>query len=154
MQKIHFIGIKGVGMAALAIYAKERGFEVTGSDVADNFITQKILDQTGIPVLNFNQDNLKEQPNIVVVSAAYDKNHPEVKEAKKRHLEILTYSEALGFFSKDSQVIAVAGIHGKTTITSLIAYLLEKAGLDPSYIIGAGEVFSLKSIAHYGKGNY
>ncbi|MBM2820943.1 MAG: UDP-N-acetylmuramate--L-alanine ligase [Candidatus Berkelbacteria bacterium] len=77
-----------------------------------------------------------------------------MKEAKKKHLDIKTYSEALGLFSGENQVIAVSGIHGKTTTTALISFILTKANLDPSFIIGAGEVISLGTTGHYGKGDY
>lgn len=154
IKTIHFIGIKGVGMAALAIFAKEKGYKVTGSDVSDSFVTDELLTRAGIPVFKFDAKNLKTKPDLVVVSAAYDKNHPEVKEARKKRLEVKLYSEVLGLFSSDSQVIAVAGIHGKTTTTALISFLLVKANLDPSFVIGSGKINCLGNTGHFGKGDY
>ena len=153
-MKIHFIGIKGVGMAALAIYAKEAGFEVNGSDNENIYVTDKLLKNAGLEVKVFSPDNLKNRPDLVVVSAAYGKDNPEVKEAKKKHLEIKPYSEALAYFSKDQQVIAVAGIHGKSTTTAMLAWILMKANLDPSFIVGAGEIKNLNTNAHFGQGDY
>ena len=153
-KKIHFIGIKGVGMAALAVFAKEMGNEVTGSDNENVYVTDKILKKAGIEVSQFNIENLKSRPDLVITSAAYDKDNIEIKEAKKRHLEIKPYSEALAYFSKDHQVIAVAGIHGKSTTTAMLAWLLTKADLDPSFIVGAGEIKNLETNAHYGQGDY
>ncbi|MCL5407077.1 MAG: UDP-N-acetylmuramate--L-alanine ligase [Patescibacteria group bacterium] len=153
-QKIHFIGIKGVGMAALAILAKEKGYEVTGSDVEDSFVTDIALAKAGITVTPFDTKNLQNKPDIVVFSAAYDKDNIEVKEAHKKRLNIKPYSEVLSLFSQESQVIAVSGIHGKTTTTALISFLLAKANLDPSYVIGSGEIADLPASGHLGSGDY
>jgi len=153
-KNIHFIGIKGVGMTALAILAKEKGYEVTGSDVSDSFVTDEYLAKEGIEVTDFDPGNIKEKLDSVIISAAYDKENVEVKEAKKKHLDMKTYSEALAFFAQDYQTIAVAGIHGKTTTTALISFLLTRANLDPSFVIGAGNIASLGSSGHAGTGDY
>ena len=154
-KKVHFVGIKGVGMAALAILAKDMGYDVTGSDVVDSFVTDSELRQSGIPVLAFDTENLKDKPDFVVVSAAFGKDNVEVKEARKKHLEIKAYSEFLSLLTSNYQLIAVAGIHGKTTTTAIISYLLKKANLDPSFLIGAGNVVSLDNKStHLGTGDY
>lgn len=154
MSKIHFIGIKGVGMAALAVYAKEKGHEITGSDDADSFVTDKILSDAGIQAKTFSTENISRELDLIIYSAAYDKDNVELKEAKKRHLDIKTFSEGLAAFSRDQQVIAVGGIHGKTTTTAMISFILLRANLDPSYIIGSGEVAELSSTGHSGSGEY
>lgn len=141
-------------MSALAIYAKERGFGVTGSDTEETFVTDKTLQKAGISVLPFSPQNLKSRPEIVVVSAAYSKDNIEVREARRRHLEIKPYSEALAMFANDLQIIAVAGIHGKTTTTALLSFILTKANLDPSFVIGSGEIPSLGATGHFGRGDY
>lgn len=153
-QKIHFIGIKGVGMTALAILSQEKGYEVTGSDVEDSFVTDQILSQAGIKVTPFDTANLQNKPDIVVYSAAFDKSNVEVKEAHKKRLNIKPYSEVLALFSSESQVIAVSGIHGKTTTTALVSFLLTKANLDPSFIVGSGEIADLPAPGHLGSGDY
>lgn len=154
IQKIHFIGIKGVGMTALAILSKEKGYEVTGSDVEETFVTDDILAKAGITVNTFNEKNLQSRPDLVVTSAAYDRGNIEIKEARKRKLEIKPYSEAVRLLSEGSKVIAVAGIHGKTTTTAMISFLLKKANMDPSYLIGAGDVYNLDLPGHFGTGDY
>jgi UDP-N-acetylmuramate--alanine ligase len=156
IKRAYFIGIKGVGMTALAIFLKQAGVEVTGSDTPEVFVTDKLLIDENIEYNSeFNPDNLKkEKYDLVVASAAYDQTNPEIMEAKKRHLNLKYYSEVLGEISADKKVIAVAGIHGKTTITSMLAYILEKAGLNPNYIIGSGEVPNLKLSAQKGDGDY
>lgn len=154
IKTIYFIGIKGVGMTALAVLAKEKGLDVSGSDVEENFVTDPVLNKSGITVLPFNAENLKYKPDLVVVSAAYDKENIEIKEAKKKKLDIKPYSEALAMLAGDSKTIAVAGIHGKTTTAALISYILSRANLDPSFVIGAGEIPSLGRTGHYGSGEY
>jgi len=153
---IYLIGIKGVGMTALAVYLKQAGYEVTGSDSNQSFATDKILKQNGIHYFeNFDAKNLKGlKPQTVVVSAAYGKENPEVAVAKNRHLNLKYYSEMLGQISSGKKVIAVAGVHGKTTTTAMVAYLLEKANLSPSFIIGAGKITGLSANAHKGSGDY
>lgn len=153
-KKIHFIGIKGVGMAALAVLAKEMGYEVSGSDKSESFVTDELLRKAAIEVKPFDIQNLKGKLDFVVCSAAYGKDNVEVNVARKKHLEIKTYSEVLGLFSREKQVIAVAGIHGKTTTTAIISWLLTKGNLDPSFVIGAGEVKNLGACAHAGGGDY
>ena len=154
MSKIHFIGIKGVGMAALAVLAKEMGHEVSGSDIEDSFVTDEILAQAGITATAFSANNINNQIDLAVLSAAFGKDNEEVKEVKKKHLEIKLYSEALAYFSKEKQVIAVAGIHGKTTTAAMIAWILTKANFDPSYLVGAGMLKNLHNNAHFGSGEY
>ena len=156
MKTAYLIGIKGVGMTALAKYLSEDGYLVEGSDNDVTYVTDVILEENKIKVFSpFDKENLKnKKPDLVVVSAAYGSNNPEVKEAKKRHLNIQYYAETLGSITSGKKLIAVSGVHGKTTTTSLIALLLDRAGLKPSYIIGAANVPVLGSNAHMGGGDY
>lgn len=153
-KKIHFIGVKGVGMTALAILAKEKGYEVTGSDVAESFVTDDALAKAEISVSFFDAANIRDNLNLVVISAAYGKDNIEVKAAREKHLEVMLYSEALAFFARDSHLIAVSGIHGKTTTAAMLSFILCRANLDPSFIIGAGEVGVLELPGHAGGGDY
>lgn len=140
-------------MSALAKYLSEAGFEVEGSDVAESFVTDDLLRLANITVYSpFSVDNLKKsKPDCVVVSAAYGVDNIEVQEAKKLGIKTIYYSELIGEISQNKKLIAVAGIHGKTTTSSMIAYLLVEAGLDPSYIIGAAKIPVLGSNAHFGQ---
>jgi len=155
-NKAYLIGIKGVGMAALAIYLKESGWEVTGSDCGESFVTEKKLKEAGISYFeSFDIKNIRGcKPDMVVVSAAYGKENPEVKEFKKRKIDVQYYSETLGKITSSKKLIAVAGVHGKTTTTAMISYLLKKAKLDPSFIVGAGDIRDLGNNAHCGNGDY
>ncbi len=156
MKTAYLIGIKGVGMTALAKYLSEAGFSVEGSDNADTYVTDNVLLENKIKVYSpFSEENLKQKnPDLVVVSAAYDKNNIEVKTAYDQKLNIKYYSDVLADITAEKKLIAVAGIHGKTTTSSLLALLLENAKLDPSYIIGAANVPVLNQNAHAGTGDY
>lgn len=153
---IFFVGIKGVGMTALAVYCKERGYKVAGSDIPETFQTDQILRQFSIPVFEeFNKKNITSDINLVIYSGAYDINkHPEVNQAFKMGIKVISHGEALGKFMREQKGISVAGTHGKTTSTALLATILDQAKLDPSYVIGCAGVNSLASSGHFGKGEY
>lgn len=156
MKTAYLIGIKGVGMTALAKYLSEDSYEVEGSDNLDSYITDEILVKNNIKVLApFGKENLKnKKPDLVVVSAAYNDSNVEVEEALRLKLNLIYYSDELARITSDKKLIAVAGIHGKTTTSSLISLLLKKAELDPSYLIGAANIPVLGSNAHRGEGDY
>lgn len=143
-------------MTALAIVAKEQGSKVTGSDVADDFPTAPALAKAQItPQIGFKKENIKGHPDLVVVTGAHGGiNNPEAQAARNSGLRVLTHGEALPEFMSGKKVIAVAGSHGKTTVSGMIAHLLTKAGLDPSFAIGCGDIKSLGVSGHAGKGDY
>jgi UDP-N-acetylmuramate--alanine ligase len=154
-KKVHFIGIKGVGMSALAIVAQGMGYTVTGSDVPEEFITDSSLRAAAIePLSGFDPSHIISDIDTVVVGTAFGINNSEVKAAREKSLPIVTYSEFLGQLSKEKKTIAIAGTHGKTTTTSLLAYLLYKSGVDPSWVIGTGHVSGLPSHGYSGQGSY
>jgi UDP-N-acetylmuramate--alanine ligase len=160
-QKIHFIGVKGVGMAPLAIIAKEAGFDVSGCDVADEFITDSLLRKAGVTILEgFSKDHLNGIDTVIATGAHGGSRNPEVIEAKNLSLPIFSQGEALSkfqsgeFFNKHNFAISVAGSHGKTTTTAMIATILKSAKQDPSFSIGTGYVPFLESNGHYGQGKY
>jgi len=156
VKAVYLIGIKGVAMAALAAMAKQLGYEVTGSDVSEKFPTDVLLAEQKIAWLEgFKAENIRQaKPDLVVVSAAYGLQNPEVKAAKGRRIPILSQSEMLGQLMKDYEGVGVAGVHGKTTTTSLLAFLLDKAGCSPSYSIGTAHVAGLGGNSRIGDGRY
>lgn len=162
IQKIHFVGIKGVGMAPLAIMAKEAGVVVTGSDVAQAFITDAILLSNGIvPEIGFDPQRIDGAQLVITTGAHGGYDNPEVIKAREKGITVLTQGEAVGYFMQGKVFhkanisgISVTGCHGKTTTTALIATLLMQAGKDPSFIIGTGEIPSLGTPGHFGKGDY
>lgn len=155
-KNIYFVGIKGVAMTALAVLAREMGIEVSGSDVADEFPTDSLLARSKIPVkIGFKKENISGRPDLVVVTGAHGgMTNPEAVAAKKMGLSVLMHGQALGVFMEGKEGISVAGCHGKTTTTALIAALLIKANLDPSFLVGAADVSGFKAPAHFGRGKY
>ena len=137
--RIHMVGIKGTGMAALAELLTARGAILSGSDVPEVFYTDEILARLAITVRSpFSASNLDSATRLVIYSSAYkvDQN-PELIEAKKRKLPILLYTEALGELSALSYSCGIAGVHGKTTTTGLAGTILNGIDLDASALAGS-----------------
>lgn len=151
IKHIHFTGIKGVGMTALALYCRDLGIKITGSDVEEIFVTDEVLRKNGIVWnLGFGKQNLVPKPDLDIVTAAHGGLlNPEVEEAKKLGIKVLTYAEALAALSKEKKIISVAGVGGKTTTSAMIATLLDCARLIPSYIIGVGSIDPLGDAGKY-----
>ena len=155
IKKIYFVGIKGVAMSGLAVICKQRGLTVFGSDIAEKFITDKILIKEGIEVFdNFSADNLNCNPDLAIIGTSWGDDNIEVLEIKKRKIPFISDSQMRGLFSKEKKTIAVAGVHGKTTTTALLAYLFQQSGLKPSYLIGTGSIPDLGFNASWQKGNH
>lgn len=132
----HFIGIKGSGMSALANILHDEGYQVQGSDVDTYFFTQAGLEMNNIPILPFNESNIKENMTVILGNAFSDE-HPEAVRAKELGLEVSRYNHFLGKFIEQYTSIGVSGSHGKTSTTGLLAHVL--SGLDKtSYLIGDG----------------
>ncbi len=137
-KKIYFIGIKGVGMTALAQLLKSRGWEVCGSDTDEKFFTDQVLNQSGINFWEeFNAQHLEQPIDLVIRSSAYGNDHLEVKAALAKKIPVLDYAQALGELTRQYKSIAVCGSHGKTTISALLAHVLKDANLSPSAVIGS-----------------
>ena len=133
-NKVHIIGINGIGMSALAIYLKKNSINVTGSDIAHNANTV-ILEKYKIPVfIGHKSSNIKDR-DIIFYSSAI-KNNPEIKEAKKNKIPCYNRSKLLQLICKDKFTIVVSGSHGKTSTTSILGHLLVRAGLNPTIISG------------------
>jgi UDP-N-acetylmuramate--alanine ligase len=146
-MKLHFIGIGGIGVSALARYYLAQGREVSGSDLVSSEIT-KALEKLGAKIiinskfksqkskLKFKIQNLIKKANLVIYSPAIPENHPELKLAKKLKIKCQSYPEALGELTKNHYTIAVCGSHGKSTVAAMIGLILTKAGLNPTVILG------------------
>src|SRR5690625_2999139 len=133
MTTYHFIGIKGTGMSALAHILYDAGEKVQGSDVEEYFFTEDALRKKEIPMLPFSKNNIKE--NFVVIAGnAFTDHHEEIKEAKRLGVQFYKYHEFLGEMLKKYTSIAVTGVHGKTSTTSLLYHVLEQ-NLTVSYLI-------------------
>ena len=134
-MKIHFIGIGGIGVSALAQYYLSKGYQVSGSDLVSSEITEA-LKKKGAKILigKHRKENLPKNVDLVIYSPAVQKTNPELRAAFK--IQILSYPEALGKLTEQYYTIAVSGTHGKSTTTAMISLILIKAGLDPTVIIG------------------
>ena len=132
----HFIGIKGTGMGALAQIMHDLGYQVQGSDKPDHFFTENALIEKGIPILPFSSDNIKEDM-IIVQGNAFKDDHPEVVKAKELNLKIYSYQEMVGKLTKMFETITIAGCHGKTTTTAMLAHVLDNIK-GCNYLIGDG----------------
>jgi UDP-N-acetylmuramate--alanine ligase len=136
ITRIHFIGIGGIGVSALARYFLAQGTEVSGSDVCDSPILRDLKKLGAKIFVGHKKENLPSLVDLVVYTAAATKDNPELKEAKKRKIKCQTYAQALGDLTKQMFTIAVSGMHGKSTTTAMIGLILEAAGFDPTVIVG------------------
>ncbi|MCP5464038.1 MAG: UDP-N-acetylmuramate--L-alanine ligase [Deltaproteobacteria bacterium] len=151
--KIHFIGIGGIGMSGIAEILLSLGYPVSGSDIKRSSITRR-LTRLGAKIhIGHNEKNVA-QAEVVVVSSAIQKANPELVFAKKQGIQVIQRAEMLAEIMRLAKYgVAVAGTHGKTTTTSLLASVLHAGGYDPTVIIG-GKVRSLRSNARLGKGDF
>lgn len=152
VDKIHFVGIGGTGMSGIAEVLSNLGYAVSGSDIKESAVTQRLV-QKGITIqIGHAVENVK-NVDVVVTSAAVEVNNKEVKAAYLNRIPVIPRAEMLAELMRFRFGIAVAGTHGKTTTTSLSASILAEAGLDPTFVIG-GRLNSAGSNAKLGLGQY
>lgn len=149
---LHFVGIGGIGMSGIAEVFLNQGYRVSGSDLAESEITKRLGD-LGAQIHMGHQAANVTKANVVIVSSAIRKNNTEVVEAKRLRIPVIPRAEMLGELMRGKMGIAVAGSHGKTTTTTMLAHVLTCAGLDPTLVIG-GKVDSFGGGAKLGKGQY
>jgi UDP-N-acetylmuramate: L-alanyl-gamma-D-glutamyl-meso-diaminopimelate ligase len=137
-QNFHFIGICGTAMGSVAAAMQERGFKVTGSDESIYPPMSTFLEQRGIKLHNgYNSNNISNDAEVVVIANAMKRGNPEVEEVLNRKLFYVSLPEVLkNYFLRGKHNLVVTGTHGKTTTTSLLAWILEKAGRKPAYLVG------------------
>jgi UDP-N-acetylmuramate--alanine ligase len=152
IQRIHFVGIGGIGMSGIAEVLLNLGYTISGSDVKETEVTRR-LQTLGCNVsYGHRKENLKEA-DVVVVSSAIRQDNPEVEAAEQRLIPVIPRAEMLAELMRMKVGIAIAGTHGKTTTTSLIATVLAAGGLDPTVVIG-GRLNSLGTNARLGQGDF
>ena len=149
---IHFVGIGGIGMSGLSLIMKGKGFKVQGSDLYLNKNIERLKREKIKVFLGQKKQNLK-KATILVISSAIKNNNPEIIEAKRKNLPIITRGEMLAHIVSLMKNIVVVGSHGKTTTTSLIASIFQKTKLDPT-VINGGVINSIKSTAKLGKSDW
>jgi UDP-N-acetylmuramate--alanine ligase len=152
VERIHFVGIGGAGMCGIAEVLHNEGYRVSGSDVAEGPVVQR-LQSLGIPVhIGHSVENIK-GVDVVVRSTAIDTANPEIQAAIEQRIPIIPRAAMLAELMRFRHGIAIAGTHGKTTTTSLVSSLLAEGGFDPSFVIG-GKLNSCGSNAQLGKSTY
>ena len=151
-QKIHLVGIGGIGMSGIAEVLLTLGYSVSGSDVKPSTITERLQD-LGATIFEGHQAENIEGAHVVVVSSAVKSDNPEVVEAHKKKIPVIPRAEMLAELMRLKYGIAVAGAHGKTTTTSMVASILAAAHLDPTFVVG-GRVNQAGTTARVGKGEY
>jgi len=152
VRSMHFIGIGGVGMGGIAEVMHNLGFHVSGSDLGSNALTQRLSD-LGVTIQKGHAAEHVDEADVIVISTAVPEDNPELLQARTRGIPIVRRAEMLAELFRFQQGIAVAGTHGKTTTTSLVASLLTEGGLDPTYVIG-GRLNSSSTNAYLGQSDW
>jgi len=152
VQQIHFVGIGGVGMSGIGSVMLNLGYRVTGSDMVESDVTERLREMGAKVTIGHSADSVA-QADVVVTSTAVSTDNIEVKAAVDAGIPVIPRAEMLGELMRFRQGIAVAGTHGKTTTTSLIAAVLVAAGMDPTFIVG-GLVKSVSGNARLGSGRW
>jgi len=148
MLKIHFIGIGGIGVSALARYYLSEGYSVSGSDlVASDILDELKHSGANICVGNGHEGQITDDLEAVVYSAAVPADDPELKKANDLGVKTLSYAEVLGELTQKYFTLAISGTHGKSTTTSMLALMMIEAGLDPTVIVGT-------KVAEFGNTNF
>jgi UDP-N-acetylmuramate--alanine ligase len=151
VRHIHFIGVGGIGMSGLAEILRTLEFDVSGSDLKPNDITRR-LETMGVRAFVGHRAENVEGSDVVVYSSALAKNNPEMVRARALEIPVISRAEMLAELMRVKYTVAIAGSHGKTTTTSLVATVLRAAGLDPTVVVG-GTVNALGSNARLGAGD-
>ena len=152
-RRVHFVGIGGIGMSGIAELLANLGYEVSGSDVKGSEVTARLQQRLNVRVFEGHAAGNIGDADVVVVSSAVRRTNPEIVEAERRAIPVIPRAEMLAELMRLHFAIAVAGSHGKTTTTSMIALVLERAGLDPTAVIG-GRLSVFGSNARLGDSEY
>lgn len=155
-KRAYLIGIKGVAMTALAVYLKEAGYSVTGSDVSEVFLTDSVLKKADIPVLDgFKKSNIDRGIDVVVATGAHGgMTNIEAVTAGEYKIPVYMHGRYLGKLMENKTGISIAGCHGKTTTSAIIASILSHSKYKPSYLIGTAGINDLGPAGNYGKSKY
>src|ERR1700674_4616211 len=152
IQRIHFVGIGGIGMSGIAEVLLNLGYKVSGSDLKSSPVTQRLAG-LGAAIFEGHQADNIAGAEVVVTSSAISVENPEVAEAHALHIPVIQRAEMLAELMRLKYGIAIAGMHGKTTTTSMVAAVLAGGGLDPTVVVG-GRVDAMGSNARLGKSQY
>src|ERR1700733_3030612 len=152
IQRIHFVGIGGIGMSGIAEVLLNLGYKVSGSDLKSSAVTQRLASLGATTFEGHRAENIA-GAEVVVTSSAIAAENPEVAEAHNLHIPVIQRDDMLAELMRLKYGIAIAGMHGKTTTTSMVAAVLAAGGLDPTVVVG-GRVDAMGSNARLGKSQY
>ncbi|HXB21096.1 MAG TPA: UDP-N-acetylmuramate--L-alanine ligase [Candidatus Solibacter sp.] len=152
IQRIHFVGIGGIGMSGIAEVLLTLGYKVSGSDLKSSAVTDRLANLGAIIFEGHRAENIT-SAEVVVTSSAISRENPEVTAARAQHVPVIQRAEMLAELMRLKYGIAIAGMHGKTTTTSMVAAVLAAGGLDPTVVVG-GRVDAMGSNARLGKSQY
>ncbi|MGA7381872.1 MAG: UDP-N-acetylmuramate--L-alanine ligase, partial [Terriglobales bacterium] len=152
IQRIHFVGIGGIGMSGIAEVLLNLGYKVSGSDLKTSAVTQRLASLGATVFEGHHADNVA-AAEVVVASSAISPGNPELSQARELHIPVIQRAEMLAELMRLKYGIAIAGMHGKTTTTSMVAAVLAAGGLDPTVVVG-GRVDAMGSNARLGKSHY
>src|SRR6202030_4037143 len=152
IQRIHFVGIGGIGMSGIAEVLLNLGYQISGSDLRSSTVTQRLAVLGAITFEGHAAANVA-RADVVVTSSAIPVDNAEIVEARRLHIPVIQRAEMLAELMRLKYGIAIAGMHGKTTTTSMVASVLAAGGLDPTVVVG-GRVDAMGSNARHGKSQY
>jgi len=135
VKSIHFIGIGGAGMSGIAEVLLNEGYQITGSDITANLVTDNLSQKGAKVYIGHSADNISDA-SVVVISTAIDDHNPEIIAARQARIPIVRRAEMLAELMRFRHGIAIAGTHGKTTTTALVTQIYSEAGLDPTFVNG------------------
>ena len=152
VRHIHFVGIGGAGMGGIAEVLANEGYQISGSDLAPNPVTQQLMNLGATIYFNHRPENVRDA-SVVVVSSAISADNPEIVAAHEARIPVIRRAEMLAEFMRFRHGIAIAGTHGKTTTTAMVSSIYAEAGLDPTFVNG-GLVKAAGVHARLGHGRY
>jgi UDP-N-acetylmuramate--alanine ligase len=152
-SKVHFIGLGGIGMSALAFILREYGVAVQGSDLGENYLTPKLRDKGVTYFVGHDAKNISADVSLVVQTSIIKTQNPEILEAQARGIQIITRAQLLAIVMSNYRGITIAGTHGKTSTTGMVSVLLAECGLDPT-VINGGVIHYFGSNSKVGKGEF
>jgi len=155
-KKVHFTGIKGVGMTAAALCVQDLGITISGSDTQDDHVTAEVLGQRHIDIqVGFDAAHIPEGTDILIYTGAHGgSSNPEVEAAHQRGIRVISHAQAVGELMEGKIGISICGVGGKTSISAMVANILDYAGWKPSFLIGVGKVLNLQVPGRMSEGNH
>ncbi len=150
-SKVHFIGLGGIGMSALAFILREWGIPVSGSDLSENYLTPKLREAGATYFVGHKSENIADDVSLIVETSIIKAENPEIIEAEKRNIPVITRANLLALIMREYKGITIAGTHGKTSTTGMTSVVLEVGGLDPT-VINGGVIHHFHSNSKVGKG--